>query len=325
MIRLPLIAGAAVLVALPAFALNAAPPKPSWSASNLALTSLMVEARAETSTSILPTLPAEVQKRINGIRAECRQLQLKTSEGDEGLSLFTVSGAEAVLIDELDLCNDGICIHGVNCATGYSHSVEIHVRSGTAWKEALSVDATERIFLSVQPYGDQFRALVLSVHGGDKGCPIRDENDSMAWKREKCEFVIKWDGANFVWTPLEVAIRNDAVENVPRQPEEPSLLQTISAFLWAVGGSVNCGVPAKTYSLQIASDSIVWRSGVGNADFESINFNSENQAQTITLHSEHRTGRGETPGTTWSYKKLGPDRVQVIPGGRSSFVLTRCR
>jgi uncharacterized protein len=107
------------------------------------------------------------------------------------------------------------------------------------------------------------------------------------------------------------------------QPND--LLQTISAFSWAVGNPVNCGVPEKTYSLQIASGSIVWRSGVGNTDVESINFNGENQAQTITLHSEHRTGRGEPPGTTWSYMKLGPDRIQVTPGGRSSFVLTRCR
>ena len=79
--------------------------------------------------------------------------------------------------------------------------------------------------------------------------------------------------------------RMTAVENLPRQPEAPSLLQTISAFLWAVGGPANCGVPEKTYSLQITSGNIVWRSGIGNTDIESINFNSENQAQTITLHS----------------------------------------
>ena len=114
-------------------------------------------------------------------------------------------------------------------------------------------------------------------------------------------------------------------EKVPRPPEASSLLQTISAFLWAVGSSVNCGVPEKTYSLQIASDSIVWRSGVGNTDVESINFNSENQAQTTTIRSDHRTGRGETPGTTWSYTRVGPDRVQVAPGGKSPFMLARCR
>jgi hypothetical protein len=88
---------------------------------------------------------------------------------------------------------------------------------------------------------------------------------------------------------------------------------------------VNCGVPEKTYSLQIASGSIVWQSGVGNTDVESISFNSENQAQTTTQHSDHRTGRGETPGTTWSYTKVRPDRVQVTRGGRSSFMLARCR
>ena len=113
-------------------------------------------------------------------------------------------------------------------------------------------------------------------------------------------------------------------EKVPRPPEASSLLQTISAFLWAVGSPVNCSVPGKTYSLQIASDSIVWRSGVGNTDVESINFNSENQAQTTTIRSDHRAGRGETPGTTWSYTRVGPDRVQVAPGGRSPFMLARC-
>jgi uncharacterized protein len=130
-------------------------------------------------------------------------------------------------------------------------------------------------------------------------------------------------------TDIDCRVRPDGYDPVPRdvsrQMETPNLLQTISAFSWAVGNPVNCVVPEKTYSLQIASGSIVWRNGVGNTDIEAINFNSENQAQTITLHSEHRTGRGETLGTTWSYMKVRPDRVQVTPGGRSSFVLTRCR
>jgi hypothetical protein len=88
--------------------------------------------------------------------------------------------------------------HGVNCATGFTHSVAIYVRSGKVWRKSFSVDATEPIFLSTEPYTDKFRGLVLSVHGGDVGCPVKNKNDPTAWKREKCDFVIKWDGAKFV-------------------------------------------------------------------------------------------------------------------------------
>jgi hypothetical protein len=104
-----------------------------------------------------------------------------------------------------------------------------------------------------------------------------------------------------------------------------SLIQTISNFSWAIGSQVNCGVPDKTYSLQITSGSIVWRSGIGDTDVEAINYNGENQAQTTTLKSNHKSGHGESPGTIWNYTRIGPDRVQVSPAHRSPFVLARCR
>ena len=69
-------------------------------------------------------------------------------------------------------------------------------------KKAFSVDATEPIFVSIDPYTNKFRALVLSVHPGDFGCPVRNKNDPTAWKREKCDFVIRWDGSRFVHKPL---------------------------------------------------------------------------------------------------------------------------
>ena len=127
------------------------------------------------------------------------------AEGDDGLRTFTVSGVQAVLIDELDVCGGGFdCIHGVNCATGYTHDVAIYVRSRDVWRKSFSVAATDRIFLSIEPYTGKFRALVLSVHGGDEAlhCPLRDKNAGDAWKHEKCDFVVKWDGAKFIYRPL---------------------------------------------------------------------------------------------------------------------------
>ena len=117
---------------------------------------------------ILRSLPSNVQKEIDKIRQSCREIDSSTvAEGDEGLRTFTVSGAQAVLIDELNVCGSGFdCIHGVNCATGYTHDVAIYVRAGDVWRKAFSVAATEPIFLSIDPYTDKFRALVLSVHGG---------------------------------------------------------------------------------------------------------------------------------------------------------------
>jgi hypothetical protein len=166
----------------------------------MVLAALAAEAHSE--TSVLGSLPTDAQKKIEKVRVECRGADLKTTSGDEGLSVFTLSGMQAVLVDELNFCDGLQCNHGVNCATGYTHTVAIYVRSGNTWRKALSADATEPIFLSSEPYTEKFRALVLSVHGGDKGCPIRNRNDPTAWKREKCDFVVKWDGAKLVWKPL---------------------------------------------------------------------------------------------------------------------------
>jgi hypothetical protein len=103
-------------------------------------------------------------------------------------------------------CGDGrTCIHGVNCAIGYAHQVEIYVRRGNVWRKSFSVQATEPTFLSVEPSENpNFRALVLSVGAGDTvlGCPIRNKNDPTAWKHGKCDFVVKWDGTKFSHKPL---------------------------------------------------------------------------------------------------------------------------
>src|SRR5262249_55085411 len=56
---------------------------------------------------------------------------IRNTSGDEGLEAFTVSGAQAVLVDALNFYGGGrLCIKSVNCATGYTHSVAIYVRYG---------------------------------------------------------------------------------------------------------------------------------------------------------------------------------------------------
>jgi hypothetical protein len=86
---------------------------------------LGLAAPASAETSGLRTLPVKAQKGIEGIRAECRRVAEQATSGDEGLTTFTLSGAQAVLVDELELCAGGQCIHGVNCATGYSHHFDL--------------------------------------------------------------------------------------------------------------------------------------------------------------------------------------------------------
>jgi hypothetical protein len=53
-------------------------------------------------------------------------------------------------------------------------------------------------------FHSKFRALVISVHGGDEGCPVRNKSDLTAWKKEKCDFTVKWDekAKQFVYKPL---------------------------------------------------------------------------------------------------------------------------
>ena len=170
----------------------------------LALATLY-SSQALAQTPILKSLPSEVQQRIEGIRESCPSTEHVT-KGDEGLQFFTVAGAQAVLVDELSFCGGGVeCMHGVNCATGYTHDVAMYIRQGGTWRKLFSVAATEPIFLSVEPDSEnpRFRALVLSVHAGwDWGCLVRNKDDPTAWKHEKCDFVVKWDGSKFVHKPL---------------------------------------------------------------------------------------------------------------------------
>jgi hypothetical protein len=130
-----------------------------------------------------------------------------------------------------------------------------------------------------------------------------------------------------VVAPPASAPTNEARHNQvdpPRPAAPPATLLTSSTGRWAIGDSSNCQDPSKSYFLTFAAGNITWRSGVGNTDIESIDYNGEAEFRTTTLKSIHPSGRGQAPGTSWIYSRIGPDRIQVKPGGRSSFLLARC-
>jgi hypothetical protein len=183
---------------------------------------------AQPSSSVLQSLPIEVQKQIEDVRAACREYLLaqdkdpnqswmsstaikvhSVSSGDDGLTQFTVSGARAVMVSDLELCG-GQCLRGANSSNRGAYSVTIYIRSKNAWRKALSTDVAGSVFLSTDWLNNnKFTAMVLSVPGGNKDCPTRDVSvregrDSYvlpAWK-QSCDAVVKWDGKKFIYRPL---------------------------------------------------------------------------------------------------------------------------
>jgi hypothetical protein len=115
-----------------------------------------------------------------------------------------------------------------------------------------------------------------------------------------------------------------ASPDITRPPPPRPLLLNSSIGRWAVGEPSNCQVASKFYTLSSSGGNIVWRSGSGNVDFEAIISSDESEFRTRTVTSIHQSGTGEAPGTSWTYTRIGPDRIQVTPGGRNSFVLARC-
>ena len=176
------------------------------------------------SSSVLELLPAEVQKEIEGVRAACRGQLI--SEGDpdwiintnDGLSLFTVSGRQAIMVNHRDVCGEGKGWKGITYTNRGSSSLAIYVRSRTIWKKAFSTDA-RAVFLSTMDYtvdidGDvkfnddgsaEFRALVVSVFLGSKECPIQIRKvapDKVKDWKLSCDTVVRWNGTKFTYKPL---------------------------------------------------------------------------------------------------------------------------
>ena len=174
-------------------------------------------ATQEAASLVLQSLPAEAQKGIEDVRAACRDYlnnvdpsQLRSvSSGDDGLGLFTVSGMQAVMVNHLELCG-GQCLRGANCSNRGSNPIIIYVRSRNTWREALSTEAVGRVFLSTSDDDPpKFKALVLSVFGGNKDCLTHDvvmrEGKERyvfpAWK-QSCDAVVKWNGTKFTYKRL---------------------------------------------------------------------------------------------------------------------------
>jgi len=126
--------------------------------------------------------------------------------------------------------------------------------------------------------------------------------------------------------PAAPSASNQTGVSLPANEPPPRRILLLNSSLgrWAVGASSNCRVPSKTYSLSMDSGNIVWRSGIGNVDIESIDSSDETEFRTTTVRSIHLSGSGEPTGISWVYSKIGPASIHVKPGGRGPFMLARC-
>lgn len=107
-------------------------------------------------------------------------------------------------------------------------------------------------------------------------------------------------------------------------PQPQSLLVNNSLGRWAIGEPSNCSVRGKAYSLSLSVPNIIWQSGTGNTDIESIISSGETQFRTTTVNSIHSASPGVALGTTWAYVSAGYDRIDVTSSRGNSFVLVRC-
>jgi hypothetical protein len=151
------------------------------------------------------------------VRAACRkQLDYEGETSwvinpDEGLTLFTVSGRQAVMVNNGTLCGVGKGWKGITYSNRGSSPLAIYVRSGNAWRRALFTDAIGDFFLStidntVNTDGTvEFKALVLNVFLGSEECPIEVRkvhwSKVVNWKLP-CAVVVKWNGTKFTYKPL---------------------------------------------------------------------------------------------------------------------------
>jgi hypothetical protein len=166
-------------------------------------------AHAETPSPVLQSLPAAVQKNIEQVRTACRAYwndrgiadssdvqPYLVSSGDEGLIQFTVSGAQAVMVSNLNLCG-GQCLKGVTCTTVPFYEINIYLRTGQEWRNVLST-TTDRDFLSLDNNSGAFRAMVLGISAASKDCPKR----LRTWWKRPCDVIVRWNGTKFTYEAL---------------------------------------------------------------------------------------------------------------------------
>ena len=161
---------------------------------------------AQSDSSILRSLPAEVQKDIEETRTSCRSTDNEINSGDSGLIQFLLGGKRAVLVDNIELC--GGCYHGYNCTNRGTRFVRVYALFGHAWRMVLSNDnITGDIFVSnvpgrYRPEGQQLNALVVNLFIGNKECPTRRAGSmsEQSWEARSC--VVRWNGTKFTYKPL---------------------------------------------------------------------------------------------------------------------------
>lgn len=122
--------------------------------------------------------------------------------------------------------------------------------------------------------------------------------------------------------------KNDTAFNVPPPRREPPPSRTLltemgSRTRWAIGSTSNCYVAKSAYTLEINSDSIVWRNGLGSVNVEAVVSSSENEFYTTTRSSAQRHSDNVKFGQPWTYTRDG-DRIRVRADGRGAFTLFRC-
>ena len=115
-----------------------------------------------------------------------RQLFL-VSLAMRALISFTLSGAQPIMVSNLHLCGEQ-CSQGRYLLRHGIHEINIYVRTGDAWRNALST-TTASEFLSFD-YGEwafKFKAVVLAIPGSSEDCPKRRAFmrtfGPTAWKR----------------------------------------------------------------------------------------------------------------------------------------------
>jgi hypothetical protein len=162
---------------------------------------------AHAETSVLQSLPRNVQKSIEGTRADCKDLgdNAQTS-GDLGLVTFTLNGKQAVPIDPILLCNG--CHPGFNCSNRGTRDVEVYVLRQKSWVKVLSNgNITGDVFVSNKPgayseIGQELNALVVNLFTGNRECPTREAASSSAQSYEARSCVVRWNGTRFTYKPL---------------------------------------------------------------------------------------------------------------------------
>jgi hypothetical protein len=102
-----------------------------------------------------------------------------------------------------------------------------------------------------------------------------------------------------------------------QNPAPLGLFQKVSAGRWCTS--------SRSYSLQLTGSTVVWRDNLGSVDIESIVSNNATDAQSITQKSVHPDGRGQSIGTSWTYRLGNADKtLNVRSSAGAPFSLTRC-